>query len=102
MTYQHQVIGYESQAQAATTVIVRLRKEKQEAEERATLGVDRIRHIMSAWRDRTRTSIVKNCGGDSVQQIRYGMTVRVCMYVCERERGKKYIDTENRIRKLMY
>ena len=57
MTYQHQVIGYESQAQAATTVIVRLRKEKQEAEERATLGVDRIRHIMSAWRDRTRKSI---------------------------------------------
>ena len=39
---------------------------------------------------------------DSVQRIRYGMIVRVCMYVRERERGKKYIDTENRIRKLMY
>ena len=34
------------------------------------------------------------------------MTVRVCMYVCERERErereKMYIETENRIRKLMY
>ena len=30
------------------------------------------------------------------------MTVRVCMYVCVREREKMYIDTENRISKLMY
>ena len=57
MTYQKQVVEYESQAQAATGVIIRLRQEKQEAHERAQLGVDRIRHIMSAWRDRTRTSI---------------------------------------------
>ena len=56
-TYQNQVFGYESQAHAATGVIVRLKKEKWEAEERAMLGVNRIRHIMSAWRDQTRTSI---------------------------------------------
>ena len=60
MTYQHQVIGYESQAAVAAAIIVRLKSEKQEAEERAKLSVDRIRHIMSAWRDRTQTSI-KEC-----------------------------------------
>ena len=57
MTYQKQVVEYESQAQVAVGVIIRLRQEKQEAHEHAQLGVDRIRHIMSAWRDRTRTSI---------------------------------------------
>ena len=31
---------------------------------------------------------VKNRGGDSVQRIRYGMIVRVCMYVCVRERDR--------------
>ena len=59
-TYQHQVIGYESQAVVAAAIIVRLKSEKQEAEERAKLGVDRIWHIMSAWRDRTETRI-KEC-----------------------------------------
>ena len=54
------MIGYESQAAVATTIIVRLKSEKQEAEERAKLGVDRIWHIMSAWRDRTETRI-KEC-----------------------------------------
>ena len=42
-TYQHQVIGYESQAATVVAIIVRLKSEKQEAEERAKLGVDRIR-----------------------------------------------------------
>ena len=57
MTYQKQVVEYESQAEAATGIIIRLRHEKQHAHARAQLGMDRIRHIMSAWRDRTRTSI---------------------------------------------
>ena len=56
-TYQHQVIEYESQAQVVAAVITRLKGEKQEAEESAKLGVDRIRHIMSAWQDRTSTRI---------------------------------------------
>ena len=56
-TYHHQVIGYESEAQAAVAVIVRLKREKQEAEESAKLRVDRIQHIMSTCKDRTRTSI---------------------------------------------
>ena len=56
-TYQHQVIGYESQATTAAAIIVRLKSEKQEAKEHAKLSVDRIRHIMSAWRDHTQTSI---------------------------------------------
>ena len=30
---------------------------------------------------------------DSVQRIRYGMTVRVCMYVCVRERERE-IETQ--------
>ena len=56
--YQKQVFEYESQAQDVAGVIVRLREEiQQEAHKRAQLGVDRIRHIMSAWRDRTQTSI---------------------------------------------
>ena len=42
MTYQKQVVEYESQAQAAAGIIIRLRQEKQEAHERAQLGVDRI------------------------------------------------------------
>ena len=41
-TYQHQVIGYESKAAAAVEIIARLKSEKQEAEECAKLGVDRI------------------------------------------------------------
>ena len=41
---------------------MRLKKEKQEVEECAKLKVDRIRHILSAWRDRTRT-IVNDCSG---------------------------------------
>ena len=57
MTYQHQVIEYERQAQVVATVIVRLKGEKQEAEESTKLRVDRIQHIMLAWRDWTRASI---------------------------------------------
>ena len=56
-TYQKKVVDYESQAQAAAAIIIRLRQEKQEANARAQLGVDRIRLIMSAWRDRAQTSI---------------------------------------------
>ena len=56
-TYQKKVVDYESQAQAAAAIIQRLRQEKQEANARAQLGVDRIRLIMSAWRDRAQTSI---------------------------------------------
>ena len=56
-TYQKKVVDYESQAQAAVAIIIRLRQEKQEANARAQLGVDRIRLIMSAWRDRAQTSI---------------------------------------------
>ena len=51
-TYQKKVVDYESHAQAAAAIIIRLRQEKQEAHARAQLGVDRIWHIMSAWRDR--------------------------------------------------
>ena len=36
---------------------------------------------------------VENRGIDSVQRIRYGMTVRVCMYVCVRERERE-IETQ--------
>ena len=56
-TYQKKVVEYESQAQAAVAIIVRLRQEKQEANARAQLGVDRIRLIMSASRDRAQTNI---------------------------------------------
>ena len=51
------MVDYESQAQAVVVIIIRLRQEKQEAHAQAQLGVDRIRHIMSAWRDQARTSI---------------------------------------------
>ena len=47
-TYQ-KVVDYE--------IIIRLRKEKQEAHRRTQLGVDRIQHIISAWRNRAQTSI---------------------------------------------
>ena len=50
-TYEKKEAEYEGQAQAATTIIVRLRQEKQEANARAQVGVDRIRLIMSASRD---------------------------------------------------
>ena len=56
-TYQKKVVDYESQAQAVVVIIIRLRQEKQEAHAQAQLGVDRIRHIMSAWRDQAQTSI---------------------------------------------
>ena len=56
-TYQDQVIEYEGKAQVVAVVIIRLKNEKQEAEESAKLGIDLIRHKMSAWRDRTRISI---------------------------------------------
>ena len=56
-TYQKKVVDYESQAQAVVAIIIRLRQEKQEANARAQLGVDRIRLIMSAWRDRAQTRI---------------------------------------------
>ena len=55
-TYQHQVIEYEGQAQVVVAVILRLKSEKQVVEDNAKLEVER-RNIMSAWRDRTRTSI---------------------------------------------
>ena len=51
------MVDYESQAQAVVAIIIWLRQEKQEANERAQLGVDRIRLIMSAWRDRAETTI---------------------------------------------
>ena len=51
------MVDYESQAQAVVVIIIRLRQEKQEAHAQAQLGVDRIRHIMSAWRDQAQTSI---------------------------------------------
>ena len=54
MTYKKKVVNYESQAQAPAAIIIRLRQEKQEAHARAQLGVDRIRHIISAWRDPSR------------------------------------------------
>ena len=50
-TYEKKAVEYESQAEAVAAIIVRLRLEKQEANARAQLGVDRIRLIMSAWRD---------------------------------------------------
>ena len=37
-----------------------------------------------------------------MQRIRYGMTVRVCMYVSERERDRDTRCMTQRIRKLMY
>ena len=54
---------YERQAQVVVGVIVRLKKEKQEAEECTKLGVDRIQNITLTWRDRTRTSI-NNCSAE--------------------------------------
>ena len=49
---------------------------------------------------------VENRGIDSVQRIRYGMIVRVCMYVCvcvrERERDRDTRCMTQRIRKLVY
>ena len=51
-TYEKKAAEYEGQAQIAVAIIVRLRQEKQEANARAQLGVDRIRLIMLAWRDR--------------------------------------------------
>ena len=56
-TYEKKAAEYEGQAQAAAAIITRLRKEKQEANARAQVGVDRIRLIMSAWRDRAQASI---------------------------------------------
>ena len=58
MTYQKQVVEYESQAQAAAAIIIRLRQDKQEAHAHAQLGVDRIRHggtkpgkiLMNVWK----------------------------------------------------
>ena len=56
-TYEKKAVDYEGQAQAAAAIIIRLRQEKQEANARAQVGVDKIRLIMSAWRDRAQTSI---------------------------------------------
>ena len=56
-TYQHQVIEYEGQAQAVAAVIQRLKSEKQVVEDSTKLGVERIRSMMAAWRNWTRTSI---------------------------------------------
>ena len=52
-TYQHQVIEYEGQAHAAAAVIQRLKNEKQATEDSAKLGVERIKSMMMAWRNRT-------------------------------------------------
>ena len=57
-TYQKKVVDYESQAQAAAAIIIRLRREKQEAHDRAQLGVDRTystnfkRHTREKWRSK--------------------------------------------------
>ena len=56
-TYQHQVIEYERQAQSTAVVIQRLKSEKQVVEDSTKLGVERIRSMMAAWRNWTRTSI---------------------------------------------
>ena len=56
-TYQKKVVEYKNQAQAATAVIIRLKQEKQETHARAQLGVDQIRNIVSAWKDRPQASI---------------------------------------------
>ena len=41
-TYEKKAAEYESQAQVVAVIIIRLRQEKQEANARAQLGVDRI------------------------------------------------------------
>ena len=56
-TYEKKAAEYEGQDQAVAAIIGWLRQEKQEANARAQLGVDRIRLIMSAWRGRAQTSI---------------------------------------------
>ena len=56
-TYEKKAAEYEGQAQAATAIITRLRKEKQEANARAQVEADRIRLIMSAWSDPAQASI---------------------------------------------
>ena len=56
-TYQHKVIEYEGQSQVTAAVIQRLKNEKQATEDSAKLGVERIRTMMTAWRNRTKTSI---------------------------------------------
>ena len=56
-TYQHQVMEYEGQAQAVAAIIHRLKNEKQATEDSAKLGVERIRSMVTMWRNRTKTSV---------------------------------------------
>ena len=56
-TYQHQVIEYEVQAEAAAAFIQRLKNEKKVAKDSEKLGVERIRSMMTAWQNRSKTSI---------------------------------------------
>ena len=56
-TYQDQVIEYKGQAQAVAAVIQRPKDEKQVTEDSAKLRVERIRSMVTMWRNRTKTSV---------------------------------------------
>ena len=56
-TYQNQVLEYEALAQVATALIQKLKNEKQVVEDSTKLGVERIKNMVTAWRNRIKANI---------------------------------------------
>ena len=61
-TYQTKLLDYDVQAQATTTLIKKMKDEKQATEDSIKLGVEQIQMIVTAWKNRMKTNI-DDCAG---------------------------------------
>ena len=53
-TYQTQLMHYKSQEAVTTSLIKKLKEERQAAEDKSKMGLGQIRDIVRAWKDRTK------------------------------------------------
>ena len=53
-TYQTKLMEYEIQVKAAANLIKQLKTEKEAIDVKVQMGIERIRMIVRAWRDRTK------------------------------------------------
>ena len=56
-TYQTQLLDYGVQAHTTTALIKKLKENKKAAKDKSKLGVNRIRVIVPAWKERTKRMI---------------------------------------------
>ena len=56
-TYQNQLLRYQDQEVVTANLIKQLKDEWQAAEDKSKIGLERIRHIVQAWRNHTKRLI---------------------------------------------